>query len=284
MKTNLKICLLVALAAIFVTWSADQANGQSPWQRRSGQSSVALRYMSPSFKSSDYWKPSATLVDLDITGRLSEKATLIMNIPFAHYRESYEDYYWGTTKSVTQDLLGNPYCGVRVLSPNPSFTYDFGLRLPLTGEDKPFAAIIGAFSDIDQIEAYIHDYLPIHLGLSIDAKNSEGLFGRIKIYPYSWIYIGDNKYADATEFLLHYGAVAGFENKDLRLQGGISGLSILSEENALTDDTSMNQFGMEMSYRLGKFWPGIHFRLPLDEDINDIINLVWGVSVLYESE
>jgi len=41
---------------------------------------------------------------------------------------------------------------------------------------------------------------------------------------------------------------------------------------------------MEMSYRLGSLWPGIHFRVPLDDDINDTINLVWGISVIYEEE
>ena len=215
MKTNFKLCLMIVAA--FLVWSANQANGQSLWQRYNGHSSVGLRYMSPGFDTDEYWKASGSLVDLDITGRLSDKSIMIVNVPFAHYRESYEDYYWDISEETSQDLIGNPYCGVRVLSANPSLSYDFGLRLPLTSDDKPSAAITGVFSDIDQMEAYIHDYLPIHLGLSIDAKNSDGLFTRVKIYPYGWIYIGDNEYADATEFVLHYGAVAGFENKDIRI-------------------------------------------------------------------
>jgi hypothetical protein len=274
---------LVAIAVALASCLAVSANGQSPWLNYNGRTVVNLRYASPSFDTDGYWQASGMVVNLDITGRLNEKSAMVVSVPYAHYSESHEDYYWGT-ESIKQDLVGNPYFGVQVRPSIPYLSYDFGVRLPLVSDNKFAAALTGMLSDVDQFEAFIPDYMPIHFGFTINLKNEQGLFTRVKIFPYSWIYVGDSKYVDDTEFALHYGAVSGFENQNIRVQGGISGFSLLTEDQLLFDDSSLKQFGMEMSYRLGKFWPGIHFRIPLDDEVNDVVNLVWGISVLYEGE
>ncbi len=283
MNSSFKPFLLVA-TIVFMAWLADQAEAQTPWQGFSGKSSVAMNYKRLHFKSNDYWRASGTLLALEIATRGTDRRALIIKVPFAFYRESYKSYHSLVERRYSQGLPGNPYFGARILSPNPFVSFDFGLRLPITGDSEIDAAVSGMLADIDQMEAFIHNYLLINLGFSFDMKNSEGVFARLTAAPNYWIYIGKSKYVDFAELILHYGAIVGFENQDIRLQGGISGLTIFSEGDAFTDETSMHQFGLEMSYRVGKFWPGIHFRLPLDDDTKDVIDFVWGISVMYEGE
>lgn len=272
---------LVAVAALAMMAFAARAGAQSTWPNLDCKSSVSLRYANPSFDTDGYWNIGGELINLNISGELSEGARLIVDVPYAHYREP-SNFFGGGGR--TENLFGNPYLGARISTAISPLSYDFGLRLPVAGNEKPGAAMTGLLSDLDQMEAFISDYLPVHFGILIKMKNREGLFAGLSANPYAWFYVGDDKRVDATEFVLHYAAIGGFENQNIRLQGGIVGLSILSEGDAFTDETTLHQFGVEMNYRLGDFWPGMHFRVPLDDEISQTINLVWGISITYASE
>jgi hypothetical protein len=296
MRMFLKPCYVIAVALASLACFAMQARAQSPWEDYLGKSVINLRYLNTSFDAgSENWTVSGRLAFLDVTGNVSERATLVVSVPYAHFGESYEydDYYYSYSHHVNQDLLGNPYIGVRGATAIPYFSYEFGIRVPLasneTREKKMAASVTGAYSNIDEMEAFTLDYLPILAGLSINVKNEEGLFTRFKIYPVLWTYVGSDEYdVDETELVLHYGAVSGFEDQGFRIQWGISGISLLTKSHTekdpriLVDDTALNQFGMDMGYRLGNIWPGFYFRVPFDETINDDINFVWGFSLSYE--
>ena len=271
----------VAIAVLVIIAFAARAGAQSTWPNLDCKSSVSLRYANPSFDTDGNWNISGELINLNISGELSEGARLIVDMPYAHYREP-SSFFGGGGR--TENMFGNPYLGARLSTAASNLSCEFGFRLPLAGNEKPGAAMTGLLSDLDQMEAFISDYLPVHVGISIKSKNSEGLFARISANQYAWFYVGDDKRVDATEFVLHYGAIGGFENQNIRLQGGITGLSILSEGDAFTDEATLHQFGMELDYRLGNFWPGMHFRVPLDDEISQTINLVWGISITYASE
>ena len=61
--------------------------------------------------------------------------------------------------------------------------------------------------------------------------------------------------------------------------GGLTGRAWLTESD-LTN-RFIDQFGFSASYALGNFIPGAHFHFPLDANLDNYVDFVFGINVGY---
>jgi hypothetical protein len=61
--------------------------------------------------------------------------------------------------------------------------------------------------------------------------------------------------------------------------GGFTGRANLSAEDADYGERSVHQLGFAASAGLGNVRPGVHIRLPLDDDLKDALDFVIGFSL-----
>ena len=60
---------------------------------------------------------------------------------------------------------------------------------------------------------------------------------------------------------------------------GITGRWYLTAPSGGAGENTFHQIGITAGPRVGRFNPAFHIRVPMDEDLSDFIDYVWGVSV-----
>ncbi|MDZ7344110.1 MAG: hypothetical protein ONA90_06310, partial [candidate division KSB1 bacterium] len=84
---------------------------------------------------------------------------------------------------------------------------------------------------------------------------------------------------DATQWYLGYSAQIGYETQPFSASAGLTGRANLSEEGLDYGERSIHQLGFAANAGLGNFRPGIHFRLPLDDDLKESLDFVFGINL-----
>jgi hypothetical protein len=112
-------------------------------------------------------------------------------------------------------------------------------------------------------------------GVSVVARAS-GAVVRLRGGPSLLINTDKDRFEDATELFIGYSAQLGYESEMVSIMGGFTGRANLTEEDADYGERSVHQLGFMASVGLGNVRPGIHLRLPLDEDLKDTFDFVLG--------
>lgn len=56
----------------------------------------------------------------------------------------------------------------------------------------------------------------------------------------------------------------------------------MTEEDADFDERSIHQLGFNASAQFGKLRPGLHLRLPLDDDLQESLDAVLGLNLILQ--
>lgn len=268
-------CLnLLLLAFVITSSSLIDSNGlfaQPIWLDRSQDKTISLEILKPDFEGDDRttFATTAWFLSGRFTGR--DRISWAYEIPFAHYGIDSE---FGEE---SKDALGNPYLGMEVHSKPFPFVGEFGFRLPLAPESFDDAAMLGYYTDfVDRAEAFVPDALPISGIVNYLKKEPSGFFSRVRGGMAAWIAIGDR---DESEWFLLYSAQVGYESPQGDLVAGISGRWLLSGEDLDFGEATVHQLGLAAGVAWGTIQPGISLRVPLDEDLRDILDFVFGLTL-----
>jgi hypothetical protein len=297
MRTNLSCVTVTAIAVLATLVLPYAVAAQSISLDGQSRKNVTLEFYNPQFKGYEwggyYWREWGELssVTFFLTSRFEVSKGLILTaeLPYtrAHYSYgySYHDSYWGdyeNSEESSDAALGNPYLGVETRGKSSITFFEFGVRIPTLGEKDHGTGGLGWFADLDRLEAFTSECITIQSAGNLSLRSQEGLVGRARVGPYYWIYIGDCC-GDRTELLLHYSAQVGYEPRSFAVLAGFSGVVVLTEDSFLEyDDISINQLGFQGNVSLGRFRPGVHFSIPLDNELREIYSSVWGLSLQYQ--
>ncbi len=243
------------------------AEAQSMWIDSPGPSSVQLEVIRPVLDEQS--------VDLGgfafyLSGRWSvgEAAAIVTEVPFAH----------GNTdtpiRSESDNTVGNPYLGLELSRRGSPLTGALGVRVPLAADRNLGSALGFAADAVDREEAFLPDVLSLHGAVRYEYRAPTGLTLTGLLAPIVWVDVGD-ALADNSELFLGYAAKIGYVGEAFAVSGGFSGRGLVTESGNLADRT-IHQAVLSASLALDRYRPGVQIRLPIDEDMRNLLD--WVIS------
>jgi hypothetical protein len=254
---------------------------QSIWLDRRHDKTITLEILKPNFDGEDNTTLATSALFLSFRSPLSKKLHFVAELPFAH--SGFEAINRGESGSTSVDesesTLGNPYFGLEIAGQSSPVFAEIGIRVPFAAEDKLGAVVTGFFTDFDRFEAFLPDLVPITGMLNYYHKEASGLAIRLRGGSSLLINHNKEKNEDATEWFLGYSAQAGYESERVSVLGGVTGRANISEGDLDFGERSIHQLGFNASVGLGNVRPGVHFRLPLDDDLKNSLDFVLGFNL-----
>jgi hypothetical protein len=188
-------------------------------------------------------------------------------LPFAHAGFEYADD--------ADDAVGNPYLGLEFHPPGSSVFWDVGVRPPLAPEDNS-ALFVGILTDQQRWEAFLPDVMTLRGGVNFRHRAPTGLVTRLRAGPNVWI---PTESARDAEVVASYSGHVGFEAEQVSVLGGITGQAILTEDDMNFSERTTHQLGAILTLIAGNVRPGVFFQVPLDDDVRDTVDFVFGLNV-----
>lgn len=244
-------------------------SAQSIWLNGNDANSINLEVVKPSIERENDITFSSSVWFVSGKFAVSSGVNILAEIPLVYFNESSEEG--------SQFVFGNPYLGIALFSGSSPFSTQFGVRLPFAPDsdaENGEALFYGLFTEfIDRPEAFLSNAVPVSARFQYSQVRLTGLAFHLRVEPAWWIATGER---DDSELVSHYSAQIGYQSARTAIMGGISGLWWISgDENA---EKNWHQLGVSASLTTGRVRPGISLRIPLDESINNIVDLTVGLN------
>lgn len=247
-------------------------NGQSIWMDNLPDKAVSIEFEKPFFKDSDYVGAASSAWFLSGKFAINKNIALVAELPFAYL--NYTNEY----PLDDQSALGNPYLGVKFLNSDKNFEADIGIRLPLSPdiEDESSAALeLGLLTEfVERPEAFLADVLPINLRVSYVDWVEEKAYFRVRGGPSLWL----GQDGRNTELLMHYSAQIGYQWEKTGLVFGLSGIWWMDKESGATE-SNWHQLGIATNLQFASVQPVISLKMPLDESLNEVFDIIASVGM-----
>lgn len=250
------------------------APAQSIWLDPDRPQGVSVELFKPDFNNlSDNTFFSGEYV---VSGRVAvtPAVKIMADLPISHYGVD------GGGLDISETGVGNPYLGVEIAHPNRMLYGEFGIRIPVDGNES--ALMSGMASDLDRREAFFGNVFSItgqvDYRYRIPAAFS-GLSLRLRGGPNFWIYT-DDAFEDDVDLFASYAAQLWYEVQRIQVGVGAVGRALLTEDNLDFGERTAHQLGVSLlgTYRMVQ--PGVHFGLPFDDnDFGDTTDYVVGISL-----
>lgn len=226
---------------------------------------LALEILKPDFDGSASTSLTTSVTSVFIRLPVGPRVLFVAEAPFAHL---------GTDFGGSESAFGNPYLGLEVRAPAGRVFGEIGLRLPTAPGNT--ASLVGSFTNPDHLEAFAEDVLPVTAMLNYRFRGPSGFVTRWRVGPTVWIDAGQSR--SESELVLAYSGQVGYENRALSLLGGLSGQLVVTEDGNF-GERSIHQMGGGLSVGSGSIRPGAQLRLPLDNDLTEVLDMVLGLSL-----
>jgi hypothetical protein len=200
---------------------------------------------------------------------ISENILFISEFPFAYAHVEYSDFPYFEFEE-TDTKIGNPYLGIELQNMGNSFFSELGIRIPFISQDN-FATLVGYSSDFDREEAFLSDIVLIEGMVNYHKIFPSNLLIRIRVGPAFWINIDSNSYRDESELILKYSIQEGYVSEKFSIVAGLTGMMLTTEGDLDIGERTFHQVGMSTNFGIGKIYPGIQFRLPLEDTVTDFV-------------
>jgi len=239
--------------------------GQSFWTGRSIGDGITLEVVRPDLKDVELTSPSLAYY-ISLRHALSPAVRLVGELPFSYV--GFED------EALDEDhggmLIGNPYLGAEY-TPESFFSLEAGFRLPLTDDSK--WRMLGMYGGIDRIDAF-QDVTPIYSRANFRwALPDSRVAVRLNAGPSVWLQSGDDP-----DVLLGYGGQLWYQGGSFEIGTGLSGLFIATTSGSV-GERSWHQLGFSADVVSGSVRPGVNLRLPIGENMNDVLTYSLGLHV-----
>ena len=244
---------------------------QSFWLPNATDNGIGLEVLKPSFEGEDETSFLSSAPTLSGRFRMGEQVLLAAELPFAYYNSEFSD---------GEFAVGNPYLGAILHNKAQSYFLEAGFRAPIASDKKYAALSRGYFADYDRFEAYNPDLLSFtlknHYLRNSDAGFALRLMGGVSVL----VPTGEDNFD--TEALFDYAGHAGYENAKIQVLGGLTGRLIMTEEDLDFNERTVHHVGVFARYKADKVQPGLLFKVPVDDDFNDLVDFVFGLNVLVQ--
>ncbi|MFQ5823224.1 MAG: hypothetical protein ACE5JB_04135 [bacterium] len=245
---------------------------QPIWVGQSLDNTLSLEIFKPDFKDingNDNTTFVTSAIFLSLRLPISKKVILVADIPFVHAGLDFRN-----RDNISESMIGNPYLGLEFRRRDfPVFT-ELGLRVPLA-PDKFFPSQVGIFSDFDRLEAFLPDVVALLGAVNYQHNIISDFVLRLRAGPSLLLNTDD---ADDSELYLLYNALLSYEGKLIGIRSGFTGRLIFTDEGSIGERTFL-EFGLTASIALGNVRPGVHFRLPLEDDLTEVLDFVIGINL-----
>ena len=224
---------------------------------------ILLEVFHPTFTGSALEFPSFAAY---LTGRLavSEDLALQVELPVAHAKLT------AILADLSETGIGSPYVGLVLRRPGSRAWGEVGARIPISTDNA--SVIVGAFADLDRLPAWSSDVLPVTALAGYRWSSTWGGFVAVRGGPGIWIDVGDAE----TEAVLHASVQAGVESARFAIAGAVTSMTVITTDGGL-GDRSLFQGGIVAEARFGTVRPGVTVFVPLDDDLGNVIDLVYGL-------
>lgn len=264
----LAFLLLSGLTAVPLT----PVHAQSAWLDRDHRSSVLVETYFPTFDGSDSHFP--TWVWFAATRLpIGQTTWFVGELPYASGE-------FGTTTTMRQGSIGNPYLGIEVAPRARGVRAELGVRIPLASTTKAIPFVMGLYTDVGRSEAFVPDQVTARVGLHYHHPGDaiSRVAYDVRLVPAMWIKTGDAALAES-EFFLGYGGTVQYVGDEVRVGGGLTGQWNVTSEFGGFGANSVHQMDLAADFLHGSVRPGVQLKVPLDHDLSDFTNATLGVSL-----
>ena len=253
---------------IFVITYPAGGSAQSIWTAQyPGEHSVTLEIMKPNFSGRSNFSFATSVLFLSTSIPLSDQTNIVLDLPFSHA---------GSSRS-SDNTVGNPYVGIELGAQNARVYPEFGVRLPVLTSfgDRGSSVGVGRFSDFDRFEAFTPDIFSISGMLNYQQRVDSGLTLRLRGGPILSI----DPSGGSSEWILAYSAQAWYQGQQIRIGAGISGRAFLTNGDDSIGERMVDQLGFTATLISGEYQPGIHIRVPIDDNLGRLLDVVIGIQI-----
>jgi hypothetical protein len=272
-QADVKRSGLVFIIGILFLFSSIHS-APSFWTARNQRKMLNIEFLKPFFDGHSGNSPNVVAYFINCRLPLSKTIFFICELPVVHV-ETKSPWY-----SKSETTIGNPYLGIEIQkSLSPVFT-EIGIRVPVSSENN--GKFYGFYSDyVDHLEAFSTDFFQIACMLNYQHRETSGFAVRLRCGMLSDINTG-NKYDGETStnlYLLH-GAEAGWHFKKAFFGIGLaSRWDLNKKESGYFYPRHYHQMGFKLGLESGTLQPAIHLRLPMDDNFENVLDAVVGLSV-----
>lgn len=258
------LCLTVASLVPVV------ASAQSLWLDQSRAPGVSIEALKPSFDNGDDITFFSAAYFASARVPLTQRLNLTAELPISHF---------GIDSDVLDNSdteVGNPYLGLEIGTRESNLFGEVGVRVPLDGNDNTLLS--GFASDLDRWEAFFGDVLSFTGQGNYWYRIPESSFSvRLRGGSNLWVYTNDDR-ADDVDLFANYGAQLWYHAPRVRVGAGATGRALLTEDGSFEERTT-HQLGLSAIGEFQRVQPGVHFRLPVDDTYDDVVDYVVGLSL-----
>ncbi len=246
--------------------------GQSIWQGQEEESTFRLEMMRPTFDGEDLTTLSSA-VFATARWHLLPSTALVLEVPFAYGELSATE--GSPFDPAGETTIGNIYLGVEWRPGDAPVFLELGARAPLVDEDDVLACLVGAVSDLNRSEAFGAYMVPVNAAVTYRQRFDNGLLLFARTGPVVWIPIEER---DDAEVLGFTEAQVGYAVDEFGILAGVASRILISEDWNFDERTNF-QFGAGAWYQIGRVRPALQLRVPIDEEMRDVLNTIVGFSV-----
>ena len=279
----LKIFPVMVIMCLYFT----DGGAQSQWLDYGDGNSISLEIYKPIIPQDSIFDDEITPAyktfsgAVFLTGRynVAKNFTLIAELPFARGETddttALEDSY-GTK-------IGNPYLGAEYKLPNSPLKFQLGFRIPLTPEDVVQASVVGSRADLDRVEAFIYDLVPINAAIYFETVSESGILFKARAAGNLWFNVNtDNTFLNGrTQFAAAYTLQTGYIHKYVNVIFGLSGRYHLESGPKLPEKPVFLQYGLLVTVPYKNIRPGFSIKVPGNERTGKLFNYVLGLDFTY---
>lgn len=272
--------LLLSLAAIAALPAG--ASAQPLWINPERVGALHVEVLRPDIEGSS---PTSAALYLGIRAPLGSHVALVGEVPFAH-----GDFDVGPNARLeSRTTLGNPYVGVEIGPRASPVRFDLGARLPVL-ERVDAGSSVGFLADpVDRPEAFLQDLIALSARVHWRRVARSGFAAHLHAGATGWI--GSDAARDDLppgtnppddELVASWGARVGWSGAPGGFLAGLTGRANVSDPSGSIGDRALTQLGASGHLRLGPFHPGVEVRVPLDDDLREIVDATYGVSLVVD--
>lgn len=268
-KINKRYPITVILS-VLTFWLNISVMGQSVWVDEWQKGSAAgFELLMPSIDNSVGADSPTSAVLLYSRIQLNDAISIKIDLPISHF---------SNTNDFSETDIGNPYLGFGLHEITPGLDLNIGIRFPLAPSMEDASGLItGMLIENYNLGTYIPEAFSITSSFKYRWQNEKGLILNTGGGPD--IVIPTNTDELDNEFLFNYYGQVLYGADNFGIGTGITGLFIVTEEDLSFGDRTIHDFGILGFYDFGSATLGSYFRVPLDDDLNDILSFVFGLNV-----
>lgn len=260
---------------LFLTLLAAPAAAQSYWMD-AGKDEFSLELMRPMLAEDEL---TTTSLSLFAAGKFAvrENVAVAFDLPFVRARQDITD-------AQSSSSIGNPYVGVEWGLPQYSLHLTGGARLPAAKFefDRLLGQSFGILSTVDRMEAFMPETASLLTSAHVTRSLAPAIHVAARLGLNMALYTETEDGDDSSDLFTLYGAQGWYETGAVRVGGGFLGRLLLTGEAETSfSDNSLHEAGLWLDYAVGPTRTGINLRMPLDDQMSDIMDFTVGLIVSY---